>query len=278
MNKREIVGWCLYNIGRFFTKKEKFLSIYFHAPSPELFEQIIIWCKKRGYRFIDINECYDILSNKRVPKDKVVYFSFDDGWNSNLDLLPVAEKYNVPMTIFVATEPIESGNYWWEYAAKSGIPDKIFEMKKLEHSKFIEELENLKKDVKLQRSSITEEELAVLANHPLVSLQSHTVTHPILTNCSPETLDWELVESKKHLEKNIGKEVFAFSYPNGDVGDREVKAVEKAGYRIAFTTKPTAINTTNPGNMFLIPRKAINTNGGKYENLAKVIGIWQKIF
>ena len=150
-------------------------------------------------------------------------------------------------------------------------------MKKLEHSLFVKELDALKKSIKLQRSSITEEELAILAKHPLVSLQSHTVTHPVLINCSQETLNWELTESKKYLEDKTRKEVFAFSYPNGDVDDREVKAAENAGYRIAFTTKPTVIDTTNPGNMFLIPRKAVNTFGGKYENFAKIIGFWQKI-
>lgn len=77
------------------------------------------------------------------------------------------------------------------------------------------------------------------------------------------------------IVKLNGKNI-AFSYPNGDVGDREVKAVENAGYKIAFTTKPTVIDTTNPGNMPLIPRKSINTLRGKYENLAKIIGIWQK--
>ena len=151
-------------------------------------------------------------------------------------------------------------------------------MKKLEHSKFIEELEILKKEIKLQRSSITEDELAILAKHPLVSLQSHTVTHPILTNCSKETLDWELVKSKKYIEENTGKEVFAFSYPNGDVGEREIKAVENSGYKIAFTTKDCKINTTSLDNLYLVSRKAINTLGGKYENFAKIIGIWQKVF
>lgn len=122
--KREILGYILYQIGKLFAKKERFLSLYFHDPSPELFEQIVAWCKRNAYRFIDINECYNILSNKTKIDEKVVYFSFDDGWNSNLMLLPIIEKYNVPITIFVATEPIDSGNYWWEYAAKSGEQNK----------------------------------------------------------------------------------------------------------------------------------------------------------
>lgn len=277
MNKREILGWGLYHIGKMFHRNENFLSLYFHDPTPELFEQIVKWCKERKYRFIDINECYNILSSKTDIKEKVVYLSFDDGWNRNLKLLPIVEKYNAPITIFVTTEPIDSGNYWWEYADMSGEKDKKSNLKFLKHSQFVKEIARLKKNIKLQRSSITEDELAILAKHPLVSVQSHTVTHPILINCSQETLDWELVESKKYLEEKIGEKLIAFSYPNGDFSDREVKAVEKAGYKIAFTTNPAAIDTTNPGNLFLIPRKAINTFGGKYENIAKIIGVWQKI-
>lgn len=278
MNKREIFAYCLYHFCKFFYKEEKFLSIYFHAPSPRLFEEIVKWCKGKGYRFIDINECYQILTNKIDIKEKVVYFSFDDGWKSNLNLLPIIEKYNVPITIFVATEPIESGNYWWEYASKSGGTSKVAQMKQLEHSEFIKELAILKRSITLQRSSITEEGLATLAKHPLVSIQSHTVTHPVLINCSQKTLNWELTESKKFLENKVGKDIIAFSYPNGDFGEREIKAVENAGYKIAFTTKAQKIDTTSLDNIYLVPRKAINTLGGKYENLAKIIGVWQKTF
>ena len=275
--KREFIGYILYHFGKIFTKQEKFLSLYFHDPTPELFEQIIKWCRNKGYRFININECYHILSNKIEVNEKLVYLSFDDGWNSNLKLLPIIEKYNVPITIFVATEPINSGNYWWEYADKSGDRSKKASMKLLEHNQFVNEVQKLKQTIALQRSSVTEEELQILIAHPLVSIQSHTVTHPILINCSQKTLDRELVDSKKFLEDRTGEQIIAFSYPNGDVGDREVVAVENAGYKIAFTTKSTAINTAEPGSMFLIPRKAINTLGGKYENLAKIIGFWQKI-
>lgn len=277
MNKREILGWGLYHIGKLFYRKEKFLSIYFHDPNTKLFEQIVLWLKKNKYRVIDINECYDILSNKRDIKEKVAYLSFDDGWKSNLKLIPIIERHNVPITIFVATEPIESGNYWWEFADASKENGKKLAMKKMEEKTFYQELSQIKAKNKLLRSSITENELIEISNHPLISIQSHTVNHPILINISQKTLDKELIESKKYLEDKTKKDVFAFSYPNGDFGDREVKAVEKAGYRIAFTTKPSVIDTTNPGNIFLIPRKAINTYGGKYENLAKIIGLWQKI-
>lgn len=276
--KKEIIGYILYKIGKFFTKREKFLSIYFHDPSPELFEQIVLWLKRNKYRVIDMNECYDILSNKREVKERVAYLSFDDGWKSNLELISIIEKYNIPITIFVATAPIESGNYWWEFADASKEKSKKFSMKSLKEDAFYEELAQLKAKHQLERSSITEEELIRMSKHPLISIQSHTINHPILINSSQETLDKELVESKKYLEDKTQKEVFAFSYPNGDFGNREVKAVENAGYKIAFTTKATKINTANIKNLLLVPRKAINTYGGKYENLAKVIGTWQFFF
>ena len=187
--KRELLGYLLYQTGRLFTKEEKFLSLYFHDPTPKLFEEIIKWCTNKNYRFIDINECYNILANRINIKEKVVFISFDDGWSSNLKLLPIIEKYNVPITIFVATEPIKSGNYWWEYADKSGERNKKANMKLLEHSQFTKEVLKLKQTIALQRSSVTEEELQTLIKHPLVSIQSHTVTHPILINCSQVTLD-----------------------------------------------------------------------------------------
>ena len=275
MNKREILGWWLYNIGKLCNKNEKFLSLYFHDPTPQLFEQIVKWCKKRGYRFIDIKECYDILSSKSDIKEKVAYLSFDDGWKSNLELIPIIEKYNCPITIFVSTEPVDSGNYWWEFADASKKKGKKISMKFLEEKSFYKELAQLKANHQLERSSITEDELIAMSEHPLISIQSHTVNHPILINCSQETLDKELVESKRYLEDKTQKRIFAFSYPNGDFGEREVKAVKNAGYKIAFTTKANKISATDIENLLLVPRKAINTNGGKYENLSKITGTWQ---
>ncbi len=60
------------------------------------------------------------------------------------------------------------------------------------------------------------------------------------------------------------------------VCERELDAVKKAGYRIAFTTEARNIDLKRE-DLFLVPRMAINTYGGYWENLAKVTGIWQKI-
>ena len=134
----------------------------------------------------------------------------------------------------------------------------------------------LKKKYSLERSVLTEQELVKIASHPLVSIQSHTMSHPILTNCDDEILSYELNSSKAYLENLLHHKIEAFSYPNGNFSNREIEAVKKAGYKMAFTTEyiPIQINHTN---LYRIPRMAMNTYGGYYENLSKILGIWQDI-
>lgn len=271
---REILGFVFYFIAQL-RPYNRILSLYFHNPSPRVFENVIKWCVYHKYRFVNLDEMYNTITGKICPNERIVFISFDDGWRTNLDLLPIVEKYSVPITIFVTTEPIISGNYWWEYGLNLYGANEVEKIKKLPYAQFKEVVSEIKTKCNLIRSAINESELEKLIKHPLVSVQSHTVTHPILTNCDMATLTYELSESKKYLEEKLKKEVIAFSYPNGNVGMREMEAVKKAGYKIAFTTQPINIDIGKT-NIFLVPRRAMNTYGGKYENIAKILGIWQK--
>lgn len=272
---REIICFLLYTWYRLTHKLPQISSIYFHDPSPDLFEMVMKWYKKHSYRLISLKELETLLENKRQLNERVAYISFDDGKRSNLDLLPLCEKYNAPITVFVATEPLLSGNYWWEYATKKLGRSGMLEMKKLPEAEFYTQLSVIKNGMEMERSSLTEEELKEFAKHPLVTIQSHTVNHPVLTNCTDETLEMELVESKRTLEDLIGKTVDVFSYPNGNVSKREIKALKASGYRYAFTTEAKEFDVVNY-NPYLLPRMSLNTLGGKYDNLAKLTGIWYK--
>ena len=59
-------------------------------------------------------------------------------------------------------------------------------------------------------------EIKRMAQDGLISFGSHTKTHCILSVTSPEDAFKELKESKEVVEKQIGKEVKLFSYPNGN--------------------------------------------------------------
>src|SRR5947207_3047586 len=69
-----------------------------------------------------------------------------------------------------------------------------------------------------------------------VAIESHTVTHPILTRIDTRRLARELTASRQRLEQVLDRPVTHFCYPNGDY-DRQVRAeVERSGYRLAVTT------------------------------------------
>lgn len=273
---REIFCFFLYVFYRLTHRLPKVSSVYFHDPSPELFETVLKWYKKHHYRVISLKELEGLLENRKQPKERLAFISFDDGKRSNLDLLPICEKYNAPITVFVATEPLSSGNYWWEYAVRKLGRPKMLELKKLPEKEFYAQLAEIKKGMELERTSMTADELKQFSKHPLVTIQSHTVNHPVLTTSTDETLKMEVTESKKYLENFLGKTIDVFSYPNGNVGKREICALKAAGYRYAFTTKADEIDPANY-NSYLLPRMAMNTNGGKYDNLSKMMGIWYKV-
>lgn len=274
---RESLGFLLYTWHRVWHRLPLVSSIYFHDPSPKLFETVLKWYVKHNYRFISLAELKLLMENKSNPKERLAFISFDDGWQSNLKLIPLCEQYNVPITIFVATEPLVAGNYWWEYVTQKYGRQTMLSFKKKPENEFYADLAKVKSDMKLERSSMIIDELKSIASHPLVTIQSHTVNHPILTNLSTETLEKELSESKQTLQELIGDTIDVFSYPNGNVGQREMEALKKAGYCYAFTTQalPFDVEDLNP---YLLPRMAMNVHGGKYENLAKLTGVWYKLF
>jgi peptidoglycan/xylan/chitin deacetylase (PgdA/CDA1 family) len=72
---------------------------------------------------------------------------------------------------------------------------------------------------------------------PTLQVESHTVTHPLLTFEDQVTIERELRLSKQTLERDTGAEVTAFAYPSGAWDERVRSAVEKAGYHWAFTTR-----------------------------------------
>lgn len=261
-------------------KYEGILSMYFHNPSKELFEKILKWLLARGFRFISISELDSIIRQK-LNTEKLAFISFDDGWKGNIELMESINKYKIPVTIFVTTNALKEGNYWWEYSLingqrkYSGIKE-VEEFKKLEEIEFNEKMAILKQNYCLKRSSITLEELIKISKNEFVTIGSHTVNHPILIRCSPETQIIELMESKKILSQLLNKNIEYLAFPNGDYNEDTLNFTKQCGYKMAFTINPGRIDVENV-DPYTIPRNALYDRGGYYENISKILGVWQKL-
>lgn len=250
----------------------KILSFYYHAPIIDGVEKIIKYYQKRGYRFISVEELVEIVQKTEKVTEKLAFISLDDGWRQNFDLLPVIEKYNVPVCIFISIEPVLSGNFWWEYVSRVRDKSGLEKFKNLPYEEFYNQLREIKSRVKLERSAMTKEEVIEIAQHPLVSIQAHTVNHPILTTQPDDVVDMEMRESKRILEEWTGKKIIAFSYPNGRNTKRESDTARKY-FDISFTTIQGHIDINQ--DIMLLPRYGLT--GQWPRDLLKVWGIWKVI-
>ena len=69
------------------------------------------------------------------------------------------------------------------------------------------------------------------------SVGAHTLSHPMVSQSSPEAAWDEIAESKRRLDQALGQNTWAFAYPFGDpdsVTSREVEMAERAGFEAAF--------------------------------------------
>jgi hypothetical protein len=87
-------------------------------------------------------------------------------------------------------------------------------------------------------------ELIKLTQDGLVELGAHTLTHLILSALPADAQQTEIIGGREMLAAIIGKPVLTFAYPHGqnkDFTDETVEIVKAAGFHVACTTIPGAV-------------------------------------
>jgi peptidoglycan/xylan/chitin deacetylase (PgdA/CDA1 family) len=289
---RNIIGWFIAeilvvtgNINK--AKKASFqqgviLPIYFHNPDKKFLKMILVWLKKNGYVFISCDQLIEIL-HQHVPCPKgAVWLSFDDGWKDNIiNVIPLAQEYDIPVTIFIYTSAIETGAFWWKKLDKYAdrLPEeyrgfsKVSRLSEDSRKHVLQLMDRMDVFDSLERDAMTLEELKQISAIPQVTIGSHTVTHPLFENCNNDQIDKELGESKKKLEDWIGKPVKAFAYPGGSF-TREIKPLlKKHGYELAATITNRFAKIDD--DCYSFPRTDVMDDGSFTENLCHALGVWE---
>ena len=234
---------------------------------------------------------YQQLAAGDIPHETPSFMlSFDDGYRGNLQYaLPILEAYKVPAMIFVTTGFI--GNHEWPYEYELAqlieqtdrlqIPEQkeavlcdTFESKQALYLQLTSSLksrdertrrEAVAKIAALNALSITRddslfldwEELAILAQHPLITLGAHSVHHPDFKSSSSRTVYREILESKAALEQRCQQSVEALAYPYGGHNWRVRMLAKMAGIKTAFTTKRQVMNADSQLHWLQMPRMDI---------------------
>ena len=274
----------LYHFGlktriEYLKKHTSVVAIYDHNPSPEKFEQYIKWLLNYGFEFISLDELLKYLNGKRNPDSCKIWFTLDDGWRGNLKLIPIIEKYQIPITLFIPTYPVETGFYrdTLEKDLEEYLPDRYKKNVKLlraipEEKRWIidQALYNQVKD-KQKRDAITINELKILAQHPLISIGAHTHTHPILTQCNNQKIRAEIELNLLKIERYTGFAPEILALPSGNYNKRVLESIFQTQIKHVASIKNGLI--LNSENKLILPRNGI-AQASFYENCCRILDYW----
>lgn len=170
------------------------------------FEHDVLFLK-RNFEIIDFDELQRILAKDRDVTTDVAIITFDDGDLSMYALAyPLLTEYDIKATFFIVPSYIgEIGYMSW---------DQIREMNDYRNNKDV----------------------------ALFSFESHSFSHQYLGEIQHDQLLFELNESKRILEKEIGEtiDVLALPFGSGAGNQQLIEAVRNAGYSFLRTSVPLA--------------------------------------
>jgi len=172
-------------------------QVFFDVTPNEL-EQHFQILKDKGVTPISLDQLMTHLQTGLPLPEKPVLLTFDDGYEGHYEYVyPLLQKYGYPAVFSVYTNGIGKNT---------------------------------------SRNHVTWEQLKQMAANPLVTIASHSVSHPDDLRVMPDAqLQTEVTESKSILETNLGIPIRYFTYPAGKYDERVAQSVYTAGYQLALT-------------------------------------------
>lgn len=157
--------------------------------------------ERAGLQPISLDDFYGHMTTGREVPEGSIVLTFDDNYQGFYDhAYPELKKRRWPSAMFVHTGFV---------GQKTG------------------------KHPKMSYDTLRE-----LVKDGLVSIGSHTITHPAdLSKLSRGVQRDELTKSKADLERELGVKVVDFAYPNGGNDPACQALAREVGYRMAFTIK-----------------------------------------
>ncbi len=283
-------------------RKEAFQPNRLLEVTPVFFEAVLRRLKRSRIDVITLDEMHRRFVENDF-KRRFVCITFDDGYK---DLArwahPLLKKYELPYALYIPTSfPDRIGELWWlALEAVVALNDRIgmvingeqqyFDARNVREKRELYDaiygyLRSMKTEDQVRKTvrdlcatyrvDIPEicrdlcmdwEEIAQLAEDPLVTIGAHTVNHMMLKKvASDTTVRAEMEMSRSVLEAALGKRPEHLAYPVGDptsAGPREFRIVAELGFKTAVTTRPGVLFKAHAEHLTALPRLSLN---GEYQ-------------
>lgn len=173
------------------------------------------------------------------PGQHFAAITFDDGFENFIEeALPELRSRNIPATVFIIVQALGK-----EFGNKQCF-EKVMS---------VDQMRELPPD--------------------LVTIGSHTLTHPFLPSASYQDAHREIMESRVELERLLGRPISMFSFPFGGFKEEHIEMCRGAGYRRIFTTLPYLAFTSR--REFAVGRVRADTFDWPLETRLKLAGAYR---
>jgi peptidoglycan/xylan/chitin deacetylase (PgdA/CDA1 family) len=233
---------------------------------------------------LPLHDAIDRFANPGArPLRSAVAFTVDDCYTDLRDVGgPLFARYDCPVTGFVVPDVVDGKRwYWWDHvewllrqtggrrltieldglsttvdcrtaAATLGSVSLVCDALKVLPTRAretaVEELSHvlgcpLPRNVPPEYAVMTWDELRK-AEHAGMQFGPHSVSHPVLSRCSDDESECEILKSISRLSEELRNPSPVFCYPVGrreDFGVREMRTVEQAGLFAAVSAIPSVI-------------------------------------
>lgn len=254
-------------------QKNKVTILLFHNIKPNAAAKVFAYLIKY-YNVISLERFIDAATGKKkedILPPKSLIITFDDGHIGNYKLLPIIQKFNIPVTIFICAAIVGTNRHFW--FKKSGIHENLSTLTKvssIERRTILQKSGFEQEKAYSKPQALSKKQIEEMKEY--INFQSHTLFHPILPLCDDSEAEEEIIFSKKRLEKDFGLTVNAISYPNGNYGEREIKYAKESGY-VCGITVDYGYNTLK-SDIFRLKRLSVNDTENIDELIVKASGVW----
>ena len=252
-------------------------------PAPE-FERLLVWLKQ-NFHVVSLGTLLESVREQRPvdPRGELA-LTFDDGLRNQFELAyPVLRRLEMSATMFVCPRLVDRQEWLWNHgmrarwrrldtAARSRLAHELgTEMD--DENPWIDWMKSLRMADRERACELVRQATASFRASPseqaaydmmrwedimemdtaLVTIGSHTLSHPILPQLDDASLEAELRDSRAELEQRLQRAVPLFCYPNGST-DVRVRACASRHYEAAVSTMEDLVrDDVDPWNIPRIP-------------------------
>ena len=216
--------------------------------SSRTFEKHLDWLGRR-FNLVSLDEIGLHLENDRPFKRPTAAITFDDGYADVYhNALPILKRKGIPSAVFVVTDLIDTQQpqihdrlyACLAHTGASAFSTMTSMLTQMPQSDILDRLQELALHSRLDENHLHEflpltwkmiEEM----ERSGVTIGSHTKSHVLLTSENLESAQHQLLESKRVLESRLKHSINHLAYPDGRFNRPVLEAVQKAGYRFAYT-------------------------------------------